>query len=325
MDLHREKKGDQIQPSSLTGEGDHATKSEDGDADKGGWNTRKRRETHGQAAPSSVLRMTQLECHITEDDLHYFFSPISPVLGIKLVRDKFSSSPMSVAYIHFATPEDAQCALQNLRNEDLECQKRPFKLSYAQEKHKPKSGLQSKQASAAPQVAELSARNNSNPEEEGSGKEEGQMKSETNYIVDESTGLLYDTVSGYYFDSSTGLYGDPVSSQWFSYDHATGLYSLYAQHAKCSATTVQNTTHGGCCEETVVPAQGVNDSLDETKQDKKCATSNTSHAPEQHARLQYARKTSYAPGKGGSSQPRKRKYRDRAAERRAAVGSEAPG
>lgn len=244
--------------------------------------------------------------------------------SIKLVRDKFASSPRSVAYIHFATPEHAQCAFENLCHAEFECQKQPFKLTFAQEKNKHQVHLPTKPTNAAAAATVLTEHDGHNAAGESSGKEEGEVNSETNYVLDESTGLLYDTVSGYYFDSATGLYGDPVSLQWFSYDHATGLYSLYTPEPEYEALHMEEDTRKGAWEQNTDMSRCAADQSDDKSQQKKGTTPHKTNSIEKDVCLKPITTKIHVSSGGGSSVSRKRKYRDRAAERRAAVGSEAP-
>lgn len=280
--------------------------------------------TNRAGVPTRVLRMTQLECQVTEEDIHYFFSPICPVASIKLTRDKFASSPRSVAYIHFSTPEDAQCAFENLCHAEFECQKQPFKLTFAQEKNKHQVHQPTKHTNATAATTVLTEHDGHNAAEECSGKEEGEVDSKTNYVLDESTGLLYDTVSGYYFDSATGLYGDPVSSQWFSYDHATGLYSLYTPQPEYETSHMEGDAHKNAWEQNTDTTRCVDAVHDDKNQRKKGTNPHKTDSIEKDVCLKPITTKIHVPSGGGSSVSRKRKYRDRAAERRAAVGSEAP-
>jgi len=280
--------------------------------------------TYRTGVPTRVLRMTQLECQVTEEDIHYFFSPICPVASIKLVPDKFASSPRSVAYIHFATSEHAQCALEKLCHAEFECQKQPFKLTFAQEKSKHQVHQPTRHTSAAAAATALTEHDGHDAAEESSGKEEGELNSKTNYVLDESTGLLYDTVSGYYFDSATGLYGDPVSSQWFSYDHATGLYSLYTPQPENEALHMDEDTHKGAWKQNTDISRCADNQFADNGQHKKGTTPHKTNSIERDVCLKPITAKIHVSSGGGGSVSRKRKYRDRAAERRAAVGSEAP-
>lgn len=82
-------------------------------------------------APSHVLRIANLEPHVTEQDLEYIVKPHAPLKVVRLVRDKFNGESRGFAFVYFYSVEDATLVMDKLDGTHLPGQRWKLRISFA--------------------------------------------------------------------------------------------------------------------------------------------------------------------------------------------------
>jgi RNA-binding protein 5/10 len=95
------------------------------------------RVTNELIGPSNILKVSCLEPHTSENDLHSLFSSLVPVKEVRMVMDKFTSAPRGFAFLHFFSVADASRSLHTFQGCVTETQLTPIKLCYARDRVAP--------------------------------------------------------------------------------------------------------------------------------------------------------------------------------------------
>ncbi|GIL99478.1 hypothetical protein Vretimale_4633 [Volvox reticuliferus] len=199
-------------------------------------------------APSPILKVSNLEPHITDDDLRSLFLAHVSVKDVRLVLDKYTGLPRGLAFVEMFSVGEATRALGLLHGAVLPGSSQPLRLCYARDKFGgtgtgPSGTAAGAEALEAAQA--MSMYSNWEPkafdaraldgaegvqEEQPSSSQEhqqmqGQGQTPAGFVYDQASGYWFDAASGYYYDANSGLYYHRSTNQWYSYNHSTGDYA----------------------------------------------------------------------------------------------------
>lgn len=185
--------------------------------------------------PTPILKVSNLEPHIREQQISELFSREGVLREVRMVRDKFTGAPRGFAFVHFQSVADSARALQNLQNAQLGGQQGLLRLCYARDRHpdpRPPAAPsgpaadalqagQAMQAYSAWQPKEFDAA--PGEAEPAPGQENGSTaESQSGFVYDSTSGYYYDASSGYYYDANSGLYFHSETQSWYQQDASTG-------------------------------------------------------------------------------------------------------
>ncbi|EFJ51961.1 hypothetical protein VOLCADRAFT_120369 [Volvox carteri f. nagariensis] len=220
-------------------------------------------------APSPILKVSNLEPHLTDDDLRSLFLAHVSVKDVRLVLDKYTGLPRGLAFVEMFSVGEATRALGLLNGVVPSGSSQPLRLCYARDKFggtgagpagtsAGAEALEAAQAMSAysnwePKAFDARALDGDAPdgqqeqlnksqeqEQAGTsggsaqGQAQGQEQTPAGFVYDPTSGYWYDAASGYYYDANTGLYYHRSTNQWYSYDHATGQYAAVGGGASTS-------------------------------------------------------------------------------------------
>ncbi|PRW58842.1 CD2 antigen cytoplasmic tail-binding 2 [Chlorella sorokiniana] len=98
--------------------------------------------------------------------------------------------------------------------------------AHMQEAEQPEAAAQQQAAQQAGGAAAGTQPQQTQAQEQPQGAAAGGQPPELDgFVLDQSTGLWYNSDLGMYFDSGRRLFGDSSSGQWYSYDAASGQYT----------------------------------------------------------------------------------------------------
>ncbi|KAJ3586103.1 hypothetical protein NHX12_012504 [Muraenolepis orangiensis] len=86
--------------------------------------------SNGQAYPLASLYVGDLHPDVTEAMLYQKFSPVGPIMSIRVCRDLITRRSLGYAYINFQQPADAECALDTMNYEVLKGH--PIRIMWSQ-------------------------------------------------------------------------------------------------------------------------------------------------------------------------------------------------
>lgn len=167
---------------------------------------------------------------------------------VRLVRSR-SSTHHGIAYITFATVEDAKATKRAISGAQPSGQHQPLEIAFAQDRGAHKASIASQAVAAA---TAMNAYNSvgrkdtevTTPSGEGSWKPREIPQEDSNgvagpaasssdavaaapgFVYDEASGYYYDSGSGYFYDANTQLYYHPTTQAWYRHNEATGEYDV---------------------------------------------------------------------------------------------------
>ncbi|EIE24714.1 hypothetical protein COCSUDRAFT_41038 [Coccomyxa subellipsoidea C-169] len=204
-----------------------------------------KRVTAGPEGPSSVLKVSNIDPHTTEDVLHGLFAKHVPVKEVRLVRDKYIGEPRGFCFVQFHSLADAGRSLQL------------FQAAAAMSAYTdwaPKDIDEAAlQAALSVNAADNSQAEQALPETSAAATE---VQAASGFAYDSTSGYYHDCSSGYYYDANTGLYFVTESQQWLGLDPATGhFYDPAQQSADPAGEAAQSTTGAFAADGQVAAAQ----------------------------------------------------------------------
>ncbi|PNH12413.1 RNA-binding protein 5, partial [Tetrabaena socialis] len=226
-------------------------------------------------APSPILKVSNLEPHISDDDLRAAFLAHVSVKDVRVVLDKYTGLPRGLAFVEMFSVGEATRALGLLQGAVPAGCAQPLRLCYARDKFGGVGGpmggaaggvdgadaAQAMYSGWEPKAFDAKALDGEAAGQDGAGGSrprggaQGQEAAGTSkagpsaasssaaqgqtpagFVFDAASGYWYDAASGYYYDSATGLYYHRTTNTWYSYDRATGVYAAAgAQQATATA------------------------------------------------------------------------------------------
>ena len=214
--------------------------------------------------PSNVLKVSGLEEDASEDMLTRLFSAHAPVAEVRMVRDKFSGAPRNFAFVQYAEVQDATRAMNGLQG--VRAGGSTLRICYARDRAvgpaaasdaalaKGQDALQAAQAMQQYSGWEPKAFGQDADEEAAPAAPAPSAEPEptsaaaaaiSGFVYDTASGYYYDAKSGYYYDANSTLYYHPSTSQWYSYDKATGAYAVAGGGSVAEAAAAGGTGEAG--------------------------------------------------------------------------------
>jgi RNA-binding protein 5/10 len=209
--------------------------------------------------PSSILKVSGLDSNISEETLLKAFSAQAPVLDVRLVLDKYTGAPRGFGFVQFNDISDATRAMNALQGMSLPGGSR-LRLCYARDRMVPavRGSMSSVAQDALQAAAAMQQYSGWEPKEFGAVQEEetttqaeeqpaaaGAGNDGTSvspgFVYDSASGYWYDAASGYYYDANTSLYYHPSAQQWYSYNAATGEYTVAGGGSSGAAAAAKTT------------------------------------------------------------------------------------
>lgn len=157
-----------------------------------------------------------------------------------------------IAYITFATTDDARAAKTAITGAKPIGQASPLQATFAQHRGAQKASIASQAvaAAAAMNAYSSSCRDNtgsSKPDDHGGWKPREIPQEDSSaaaavpeadaaapgFVFDAASGYYYDAGTGYYYDAKTQLYYHPTTQSWYRHNDETGEYDVIP--ADCTA------------------------------------------------------------------------------------------
>lgn len=210
--------------------------------------------------PSAILKVSNLEQHVSEDDLRALFMGTVSVRDVRIINDKYTGLPRGLAFVEMWGVSEAARALAVLQGAVPRGGSLPVRLCYARDKFGaagPAGGAGAEALEAAQAMSMYSSwepkafdaraldggsttaaakqQQQQQPRPQAQAQQgqqpaqakqqQQQQQPQSGFVYDQASGYWYDAASGYYYDANTGLYYHQSTGQWYSYDHATGQYA----------------------------------------------------------------------------------------------------
>lgn len=182
-----------------------------------------------------------------EDDLKILVAEHGVAHDIRLTRSRTGSwaQPHGIAYITFASTEDAKAAKQAITGTLPAGQGSPLETAFAQDRGAQKASMASQAVAAATAMNAYSSSrredtSGARPGDHGGWKpreippEDSEAAAAVpqsdaaapGFVYDEASGYYYDAGTGYYYDSNTQLYYHPTTLSWYRHNEETGEYDV---------------------------------------------------------------------------------------------------
>lgn len=183
-----------------------------------------------------------------EDDLKILVAEHGIAQDVRLVRSR-TETQNGIAYITFATVDDAMAAKQAISGAQPAGQRQPLAIAFAPDRGAHKASLasqavaaaaamraydsgQQKDASVATVIDQSSWKPREIPREESGEAEDAAVANAAagaaapGFVFDETSGYYYDSGSGYFYDANTRLYYHPTTQAWYRHNEETGGYDV---------------------------------------------------------------------------------------------------
>lgn len=198
-----------------------------------------------------------------EDDLKIVVAEHGVAQDVRVIRSRSGSGSEQhgIAYITFATIDDAKAAKQAITGALPAGQGSPLATAFAQDRGAQKASMASQAVAAATAMnAYNSSRredtNGAKPGDTGGWKpreippEESEAAAAApqsdaaapGFVYDEASGYYYDACTGYYYDSNTQLYYHPTTLSWYRHNEETGEYDVIPAESAAPTSERSETT-----------------------------------------------------------------------------------
>eukprot|EP00892_Ulva_mutabilis_P009884 jgi/Ulvmu1/7268/UM035_0056.1 len=199
-------------------------------------------------SPSRTVCISNVDADLTEDDLKILVAEHGIAQDVRLVRSR-AGSQYGIAYITFATMDDAKATKRAISGARPQGQQQPLEIAFAPDRGAHRASLASQAVAAAAAMNSYDSRQRKDanvvttsdqggwkprevPREDSSGAQAtaapsaGADSASPGFVYDAASGYYYDAGSGYFYDTTTQLYYHSTTQAWYRHNTETGGYDV---------------------------------------------------------------------------------------------------